>query len=158
MPAVGGVARRATLINQEMQKNPHTLVLDAGDSLVGDQDPALKTQGKSSVEAMNRLGYDAMALGPADLALGLAALRARMAEAKFPLLSANAVVTGTEELVAKPYAIRDFAGHRVAVVGLSGGNGTAEIGVRDPLAAAQKIVPRRAKRPTSSSSSRTLAR
>ena len=71
MPAVGGVARRATTINQEKKKNPYTLVLDAGDSLVGDQDPALKTQGKSSVEAMNRLGYDAMALGPGDLALGL---------------------------------------------------------------------------------------
>ena len=141
MPAVGGVARRATTINQERKKNPYTLVLDTGDSLVGDQDPALKTQGKSSVEAMNRLGYDAMALGPADLALGVAALRARMAEAKFPMLSANAVVTGTEELVAKPYAVREIAGHRVAVVGLSGGNGTAEIGVRDPLAAAQKIVP-----------------
>ena len=98
MPAVGGVARRATTINQEKKKNPYTLVLDAGDSLVGDQDPALKTQGKSSVEAMNRLGYDAMALGPADLALGLETLRARMAEAKFPMLSANAVVTGTEEL------------------------------------------------------------
>ena len=141
MPAVGGVARRATTINQEKKKNPYTLVLDAGDSLVGDQDPALKTQGKSSVEAMNRLGYDAMALGPGDLALGLATLRARMAEAKFPMLSANAVVTGTADLVAKPYAVREFAGHRVAVVGLSGGNGTTEIGVRDPLAAAQKIVP-----------------
>jgi 5'-nucleotidase / UDP-sugar diphosphatase len=140
MPAVGGVARRATTIKQE-KKNPYTLILDAGDSLVGDQDPALKTQGKSSVEAMNRLGYDAMALGPGDLALGLAALRARMAEAKFPMLSANAVVTGTEELVAQPYAVRMLAGHRVAVVGLSGGKGTAEIRVRDPLAAAQKIVP-----------------
>jgi 2',3'-cyclic-nucleotide 2'-phosphodiesterase (5'-nucleotidase family) len=64
-----------------------------------------------------------------------------MAEAKFPMLSANAVVTGTEELVAQPYTVRELAGHRIALVGLSGGNGTAEIGVRDPLAAAQKIVP-----------------
>jgi 5'-nucleotidase / UDP-sugar diphosphatase len=141
MPAVGGVARRATIINQEKQKSPYTLVLDAGDSLVGDQDPARKTQGKSSVEVMNRLGYDAMALGPADLALGLNTLRARMAEAKFPMLSANAVVTGTEELVAPPYTVRELAGHRIALVGLTGGNGTAKIGVRDPLAAAQKIVP-----------------
>jgi 5'-nucleotidase / UDP-sugar diphosphatase len=142
MPAVGGVARRATMINEEKQKNPYTLILDAGDSLVGDQDPALKTQGKSSVEAMNRLGYDAMALGPADLALGLETLRARMAEAKFPMLSANAVVTGTEDLIAKPYAVSEIAGHRVAVVGLSGGKGTAEVGVRDPLTSAQEIVPR----------------
>jgi 2',3'-cyclic-nucleotide 2'-phosphodiesterase (5'-nucleotidase family) len=141
MPAVGGVARRATTINQEKKRNPYTLVLDAGDSLVGDQDPALKTRGKSSVEAMNRLGYDAMALGSGDLALGLAALRARMAEAKFAMLSANAVLTGAEELVTQPYAVRALAGHRIALVGLSGGNGTDEIAVLDPLAAAQKIVP-----------------
>ncbi len=140
MPAVGGVARRATLINQEKKRSPYALVLDAGDSLTGDQDPALKTQGKSSVDVMNRLGYDAMALGPADLALGLETLRARMAEAKFATLSANAVVAGTQELVAKPYTVREFAGQRIAVVGLSGGNGTAEIDVRDPVAAAQKIV------------------
>ena len=43
--------------------------------------------------------------------------------------------------MAQPYTVREIAGHRIAVVGLSGGNGTAEIGVRDPLAAAQKIVP-----------------
>ena len=142
MPAVGGVARRATMINQEKKKNPNTLILDAGDSLVGDQEPALKTQGKSSVDVMNQLGYDAMALGPADLALGLETLRARMAEAKFAMLSANAVVTGTEDLIAKPYTVREIAGHRVAIVGLSGGKGTAEIGVRDPFAAAQEIVPK----------------
>jgi 5'-nucleotidase / UDP-sugar diphosphatase len=141
MPAVGGVARRATIILQERQKNPYTLVLDAGDSLSGDQDPAVKTQGKSSVDVMNRLGYDAMALGSADLALGLETLRARMAEAKFSMLSANAVVTGTEELVAQPFTVREVAGHRIALVGLSGGTGTAEISVRDPLAAAQQIVP-----------------
>jgi 2',3'-cyclic-nucleotide 2'-phosphodiesterase (5'-nucleotidase family) len=141
MPAVGGVARRATLINRERKKNPYTLVLDAGDGLTGDQDPAVKTQGKTSVDAMNRLGYDALALGPGDLGLGLAALRSRMAEARFSMLSANAVITGTDELVAKPYIVRDLAGHRVALVGLSGGTGTAEIDVRDPLAAVQQIVP-----------------
>jgi 2',3'-cyclic-nucleotide 2'-phosphodiesterase (5'-nucleotidase family) len=63
-----------------------------------------------------------------------------MAETKFPMLSANAVVSRTEELVAKPFVIREFAGHRIALVGLTGGDGTAEIGVLDPLAAAQKVV------------------
>jgi len=141
MPALGGVARRATTINLERQRNSHILVLDAGDSLTGDQDPALKTQGQTSVDAMNRLGYDAMALGPTDLSLGLDVLRARMAEARFAMLSANAVVTGTTELVAKPYVVREMAGHRVAIVGLSGGDGTAAIGVLDPLVTALKIVP-----------------
>jgi 5'-nucleotidase len=141
------VARRATKITQERQQNEFVLVLDAGDSLTGDQDPARKTLGKSSVEVMNRLGYDALALGPKDLALGLTTLRQRIAEAQFAVLSANAVVAATGELVAQPYVVRAFAGHRVAVVGLSGtsslegsGSATGPITARDPLATAQKVM------------------
>ncbi len=138
---MGGVARRATTIATERKQGGFVLVLDAGDSLTGDQDPARKTQGQSSVEMMNRLGYDALALGPGDLALGLAVLRQRIGEAKFAVLSANAVVSANGELIAKPYVVRTFGDYRVAIVGLSGGSGTREIAVRDPLATAQAIVP-----------------
>ncbi len=134
------MARRATVISQERAKGGLVLLLDAGDSLAADQDPARATQGRSSIEALNLLGYDALALGPADLALGPAVLRARAAEARFALLSANAVVSATGELVAQPYITREWAGHRVAVVGLSGPANSREITVRDPLATVQKIV------------------
>jgi len=134
------VARRATKIAQTRQQGGFVLLLDAGDSLVGDADPARKSQGQSSVTVMNMLGYDAMALGPQDLSLGLSVLRQRMAEAKFAVLSANAVVSATGELLATPYMIREFGGRKVAIVGLSGGSGTAEIVVRDPLKTAQTIV------------------
>ena len=134
------MARRATKIAEERAKSEFVLVLDAGDSLVGDRDPARKTQGQTSVEIMNRLGYDAMALGPQDLALGLPVLQKRIAEAQFTLLSANAVVSATGKLVAVPYLLREFAGHHIAIVGLSGGSGTSEITVRDPLATAKATV------------------
>lgn len=140
MPAVGGVARRATRIAQERQANRYVLVLDAGDSLMGDQNPARKTAGKSSVEAMNRLGYDAVALGPQDLSVGLAVLRERIAEAKFAFLAANVTVAATGDLLTRPYVVREVAGHRVAVIGLTRGKGTGELTVGDPLAAAQKAV------------------
>jgi 5'-nucleotidase len=116
------------------------LVLDAGNSLVGDQDPAKKTRGQSSVTVMNMMGYDAMTLGPADLALGLDVLRQRVAEAEFAVLSANAVVLVTEELVATPYVLRRLGDHQVAIVGLSGGGETSEIGLLDPVEAAEATV------------------
>lgn len=115
-------------------------MLDAGDSLVGDQDPARRTQGQTSITAMNMMSYTAMALGPQDLALGPAVLRQRMAEARFAILSANAVVSATGRPVATPYIIRELGGHRVAIVGLSGGKDTAEIAVRDPTQTAQAMV------------------
>jgi len=117
------------------------LVLDAGDSLIGDQDPALKTRGQTSVELMNMMAYDAMVLGPQDLALGPAVLARRIAEAEFAILSANAVIEATGELVATPYVMRELEGHKVAIVGLSARQDTGEIVVRDPLETINSILP-----------------
>jgi 5'-nucleotidase len=137
---VGGVARRATVIDQEREKGNTVLVLDAGDSLVGDREPAKSTQGATSVTTMNMMGYDALALGPQDLALGLEALRQRMGDAEFAMLSANAVVSSTGALIAAPYALHRLDGHTIAIVGLSGESGAQEIAVNDPLETARTVV------------------
>jgi 5'-nucleotidase / UDP-sugar diphosphatase len=134
------VARRATRIAEERKSGKPVLVLDAGNSLTGDRDPALKSQGASSIEAMNLLGYDAIALGPQDLKLGPGVLRSRIGEAKFAVLSANAVDRETEALIAKPYVMLDISGHRVVIIGLSGAGDTEAVVVRDPLAAAKAAV------------------
>lgn len=134
------MARRATRIKQEREKGAPLLVLDAGNSLTGDQEPALGTQGQSSVVVMNMMGYDALALGPQDLALGLETLRQRMDEAQFAVLSANAVDAATGELLATPYVLRQWDDFTVAIIGLSGGNGTSQIAVQDPLSAVQQVV------------------
>ncbi|MFZ1629411.1 MAG: hypothetical protein WAV70_10810 [Anaerolineae bacterium] len=140
MPAVGGVARRAKKIIEARNHNEFVLLLDAGDSLTGDQAPATTTPGRTSVEIMNLLGYDALALGPQDLALGLDVLRKRMSEARFAVLSANAADAATGAAIAQPYVIRTIAGHRIAIIGLSDAAETQDIIVSDPVAAAQAAV------------------
>jgi 5'-nucleotidase len=146
MPAVGGVARRATKINEARAANQFVLLLDAGDSLTGDQLPAKSTQGRTSVEIMNRLGYDALTLGPQDLLLGLEALRQRTDEARFALLSANALATETGAHIAQPFVLRSVGTHHVALIGLSGDFGELSrtaaggITVTDPQAAAAAAV------------------
>jgi len=107
---------------------------------VGDQDPARKTQGGTSVTAMNLMDYDAMALGPNELALGLSVLRQRIAEAEFAVLSADAVLSDTGELVAVPYILRTLDGYQVAIIGLSGGGGVPGILILDPLETARNVV------------------
>jgi 5'-nucleotidase/UDP-sugar diphosphatase len=131
------------VIKQERQRGLPVLVLDAGDSLTGDVDPAQATQGQTSVAAMNLLGYDAMALGPQDLALGLPVLRERIAEANFAVLSANVVDVASGAPVATPYLVRELGeyGLRVGIIGLSGGPGDSKVSVADPLETAAKIVP-----------------
>jgi 2',3'-cyclic-nucleotide 2'-phosphodiesterase (5'-nucleotidase family) len=119
----------------------HVLVLDAGDSLVRDRSPALTSQGKSSVELMNLMGYDAMALGAGDLAiLGVDVIRQRMEQARFPFLSANVVLTETGELLAKPYVLYEVEGHRIAVIGLTDEVLLLDAEIRDPLSSLQEVL------------------
>jgi 2',3'-cyclic-nucleotide 2'-phosphodiesterase (5'-nucleotidase family) len=134
------VARRATVIREQRAQGGNVLVLDAGNSLVGDADPAKKTQGQTSIAVMNLMGYDAMALGPQDLALGVLVLRQRIAEAQFAVLSANAVTTADKKPIASPYVVLSLEGHRVALVGLTGAADTAELTVLDPLDTTRTVV------------------
>jgi len=94
-------------------------LLDTGDALVGGGWLGDTTQGEAVVAGMNLMGYDALALGPRELSLGPELLAQRMAEADFPVLSANVVLTATGELLAEPYAILEVGGRRVGVLGLT---------------------------------------
>lgn len=87
------------------------------------------------------MGYDAMALGEGDLAqLGLDVIRQRMEEAEFPFLSANAYLTGTESLIAQPYAILQVGDRSVAIIGLTGGADIPGIDIREPTDAVRAVV------------------
>ncbi|MEJ2212220.1 MAG: hypothetical protein P8129_24790 [Anaerolineae bacterium] len=81
---------------------------------LGDQ-----TEGEVIVAGMNLMGYDAMALGPRDLSLGLEVLRQRMAQAEFPFLSANVVLAESGELLAPAYAVLEVGPYRLGVLGLT---------------------------------------
>lgn len=136
------MARRATVIREQRTKTQTLLVLDAGASLSGEKDPAAKTHGASSVELLNRMGYDALAVGLKDVReLGLSEFKKRMAEAKFAVLSANTYLTGTKELLATPYIVREMGGHRVAILGLTEAGATRDVYATDPLAAARGMMP-----------------
>jgi 2',3'-cyclic-nucleotide 2'-phosphodiesterase (5'-nucleotidase family) len=121
----------------------HLLLLDTGDALVGGGKLGDQTKGKVIVAGMNLMGYDAMALGPRELSLGLDLLRQRMDEADFPMLSANVVLSGTGELLAEPYAILEMGDHRIGILGLTRVPGTPKSGfqVLDPQQAVAQYVP-----------------
>ena len=94
-------------------------MLDSGNALYGSEGLNQETSGQAVALAMNAMGYDAMALGERDLALGVANLRMRMAETAFPMLSANIVVADSGELFTRPYALVARGGYRIGIVGLT---------------------------------------
>jgi len=119
------------------------LVLDAGDAIIRDQSPATATRGASSIEAMNLMGYDAMVLGEGDLAqLPLDVIQARIQQAQFPVLSANAYISQTGELIAEPYHLVEIKGHTIAIIGVTGAAHIPDVDILPPLTATIAAIDR----------------
>jgi len=86
----GGVAKVAAVVNQARAERAHVLVTHGGDTL----SPSLLAgfdQGAHMIDLWNRVGIDAFALGNHEFDFGPDVLRQRMGEARFPMLSNNAV-------------------------------------------------------------------
>lgn len=118
-------------------------MLDTGDALIGSGILGNKTGGEAVIAGMNLMGYDAMLLGPKELSLGPDVLRERMELAEFPMLSANAVLSGTEELFAPAYTAVNIEGHRLGIIGLTRvpSEPVAGFEVRDPEQALLRLLP-----------------
>ena len=103
-------------------KAENLLVLSGGDNWTG---PAISTwfDGQGMVEMMNAMDYDASTIGNHEFDFGLEQLKARIAEAGFPFLSANLrdKTTGKvpSDLGIQPYTLLDVGSLRVGIVGLS---------------------------------------
>lgn len=90
----GGLARVAGLRQQLLRRDPNTITLIAGDFL---SPSALGTArvdgerlaGRQMVAALNALGLDAAAIGNHEFDVSEDAFHARVAEARFPFVSAN---------------------------------------------------------------------
>ena len=72
-------------------------------------------------DIMNRMGYDAAAIGNHDFDFGLESLRERAEQAEFPFLSANIRKsdTGAVPDFATPYFITEVNGIKVGLIGLT---------------------------------------
>ena len=95
------------------------MLLDTGDALAAGDGAESRTMGADIVAGMNLMSYDAMAIGPFELELGAEVLRQRLAEAKFPMLSANVVWSEDNGYVGEPYTILQVGPHRIGVIGLT---------------------------------------
>jgi 2',3'-cyclic-nucleotide 2'-phosphodiesterase (5'-nucleotidase family) len=123
-PDARGLAKAATLIKQARQENPNLLLVDSGDTIQGT--PLEYYHNKKNNQppdpmmlAMSALHYDAMAVGNHEYNFGLSVLEKARREAKFPWLSANTYDKGTSKTHYQPYIVKEIAGVRVGVLGLT---------------------------------------
>lgn len=114
---VGGLARRPPTIDHFRVEDPGTVLLDAGDTFVSGFAKA-EAINKVLVRAMNHMRYDAMGLGPYDLAIGEVALRELVSIASFPMICSNLQFQNGVEPWIKPYVLINRNQVRIALVSL----------------------------------------
>ena len=112
-----GFAKIAALAKRILEENPNTLLLDAGDTFHGTTFATLQ-KGRSIVEVMNEVGYDAMAAGNHDFNYGYERLVELNHMAHFPILSANVHYENGTRLL-EPYVIKETAGIKIGLFGLT---------------------------------------
>ncbi|HEY8720045.1 bifunctional metallophosphatase/5'-nucleotidase [Pengzhenrongella sp.] len=127
-----GLAKVATLVTAvRHERGRHrTLMIDAGDTLQGTPlayyYAKIEPIGRGTVHpmaaAMNRIEYDAAALGNHEFNYGLDLLRTFGKQLRFPLLGANAIDDETGRPAFAPYLLKrvDLGRRRPVVVGILG--------------------------------------
>ncbi len=117
-PNMGGVARRAALIESIRKESKNVLLLDAGDIFQGT--PYFNYYGgELEFKLMSMMKYDLATIGNHDFDNGIDGLYAQMPNAKFEFVSANYDFRNTVlDGIVKPYKIFTVDGVKIGVFGL----------------------------------------
>jgi len=115
---MGGVARRAALIESIRKENKNVLLLDAGDIFQGT--PYFNYYGgELEFKLMSMMKYDVSTIGNHDFDNGIDGLYSQLPNAKFEFVSANYDFKNTVlDSHVKPYTIKHVDGIKVGIFGL----------------------------------------
>lgn len=119
-----GFAKVASLIKRVRREHPNVLLVDSGDTIQGSPLASFHSRKNNQppnpmMLVMSSLNYDAMAVGNHEYNFGLKVLEKARREANFPWLSANTYDKSTGKTHYKPYIIKEVAGVRVGILGLT---------------------------------------
>jgi 5'-nucleotidase/UDP-sugar diphosphatase len=147
----GGLAARKTLIDAQRAEvaaaGGQLLLLDGGDVNTGVPESDLQ-EAEPDFKGMDRLGYDAMAVGNHEFDKPPTALARQRGWIAFPMLAAN-IYRDDGSRPFEPYRIFERGGYRIAVLGLTTDDTSkmvlpdhiAGLQIRPPIAEAAALVP-----------------
>jgi len=117
----GGAARRNAMIKEIVSAEKNCIVVDTGEGFAGGMfDPISQNQqldmkrSQLLLQTMKIAGYDAYALGEAELNFGPETLSAWQREFSVPILSCNIALAGV-----RPYIVKETGPFKVGIIGVS---------------------------------------
>ena len=118
--SVGGYARLSTLVDEirKSSRAARVFLVHAGDEFSRGDDLTRATLGAANLDILNLLKFDLWVPGNGDYYDGADNLRARIRQARFPVLAANVKFKPSGDPVGKPYVIEKAGPVRMAFFGI----------------------------------------
>jgi len=117
-PGMGGVAKRAALVEKIRAEEEHVLLLDSGDIFQGT--PYFnKYHGVLEMKLMSAMQYDASTMGNHDFDIGMDGFKNAQQHARFPFICSNYDFKNTVlEGATVPHLILQKGGLKIGILGL----------------------------------------
>ena len=114
--SIGGMAERATFIQEVRKQNPYVLLVDAGDINAG-QPVSNMADALPDIVAYNYMKYDAATAGNHEFDKPVKVLLKQIQEADFPFVISNVEMDG--KLLGEEYLVKRVDGIKVGLFGLT---------------------------------------
>ena len=144
---MGGLARKASIIDKERSNQNSVIILDSGDlffskpTLYFDKDniDAEKIRSNIILNSNNHMGYNAFSPGSRDFALGLSYLQKIESQANFNFISCNLFYKNTSDRIFDSHIIEDINGFKIGYIGAVSSFQKDSVLVKEPISEIKKI-------------------
>ena len=142
---MGGLARKATIIDGKKEQFENILILDAGNlffkksNLTETEKDALKVNAQIIRDSYNIIGCNAFNIGEKDFAAGLDYLLELKEDSNFPYISSN-IFSNDGQQIFDSYKIVDFQNVKISIIGLTSAFNHPDIQVKDPISILDNVL------------------
>ena len=143
---LGGLARKATIIDNLRSEGFDVVILDAGNLFFKRDklDPGTPTESAKKtaeiiVSGFNGIGCHAFSPGSKDFAAGLQFVQNMQKIAEFPFISSN-IEDSNGSRIFDPYTIIDIDNVSIGIIGLASTFNHSEVYIKNPIEALGEIV------------------